>query len=396
MKTILISLGFIAQIGFINSQVKPKIAVADPSVQGLYATPQTAGKLLRLELINLSTYSVYDEFDMNDLIRDKPEFESNCLGLNCLVNMGETLGADFMLSGSIDGLGNKIVISLKIIDVKNKTLHLSGMKEFDNQEAELQRMIRILLDEMHGKESQKDLVDRLKYKDELITSTNVGKINNNGPRVGYGFMTGSMYEFATRPSNQGGLEIFPGVSMIGYQFEGQYVGTENFSALVEGIINFTGMEQGIFIPSLTLLNGFRFGKAGWEIAFGPGLTLRKQSEGFFDKDDVFHKGANHYFSRSDWEEYTRQNNYTDTSGNFILVNPSDISDAEYTFEKHFDSRGEVHFATLWVIGVGRTFRAGALNIPVNVFYSSVGKGGMAGLSVGFNVQKKKKPINPKA
>jgi hypothetical protein len=48
--------------------------------------------------------------------------------------------------------------------------------------------------------------------------------------------------------------------MIGYQIEGQYVGTDNFSALVEGIFNISGLEQSNFIPSISLLNGFRFGK----------------------------------------------------------------------------------------------------------------------------------------
>tara|TARA_Y100000385_G_scaffold288456_1_gene355117 strand:+ start:6107 stop:6259 length:153 start_codon:yes stop_codon:yes gene_type:complete len=50
--------------------------------------------------------------------------------------------------------------------------------------------------------------------------------------------------------------------MIGYQIEGQYVGTENFSALVEGIFNISGLEQGKLIPTITIFNGFRFGKAG--------------------------------------------------------------------------------------------------------------------------------------
>lgn len=394
MKTKILTICLIIPIGILFGQNKSSIAVSNPAVQGLYATPQTAGKLLRLELINLGSYSVYDEFDMNDIIKDKPEFQSNCLGMNCLVKMGEALGSDFILSGSFDGLGNKIVISLKIIDVKTKTLHLSGMKEFDNQEAELQRMIRILLEEMHGKEPSKDLEDRLKYKDELITSTNVGKINNSGPRVGYAFMTGKMQEFATRPTAQGGLDIFPGVSMIGYQFEGQYVGTENFSALVEGVFSFIGMEQGIFIPSFALLNGFRFGKAGWEIAFGPGFSLRRQSVGFFDTKNAFGKGANYYFSKNDWNSFA-QDNYADTSGYYSYKEPSDVADVDYVFEKHFDKRGDVQLTTTWVIGVGRTFRAGALNIPVNIFYSSIGKGGIAGLSVGFNVQKKKTPINPK-
>jgi hypothetical protein len=48
---------------------------------------------------------------------------------------------------------------------------------------------------------------------------------------------------------------------------------------------------------------------------------------------------------------------------------------------------------MFVFAFGRTFRAGALNIPVNLFYSSQKGGGMAGINVGFNVQKSKRPIN---
>jgi hypothetical protein len=48
---------------------------------------------------------------------------------------------------------------------------------------------------------------------------------------------------------------------------------------------------------------------------------------------------------------------------------------------------------MFVFAVGRTFRAGSLNIPVNAFYSSQKGGGMVGLNVGFNVQKSKRPIH---
>jgi hypothetical protein len=48
---------------------------------------------------------------------------------------------------------------------------------------------------------------------------------------------------------------------------------------------------------------------------------------------------------------------------------------------------------MFVFALGRTFRAGALNIPVNLFYSSQKGGGMTGVNVGFNVQKSKRTIN---
>jgi hypothetical protein len=49
--------------------------------------------------------------------------------------------------------------------------------------------------------------------------------------------------------------------------------------------------------------------------------------------------------------------------------------------------------TSFVFAVGRTFKAGALNIPVNIFYSSQKGGGYAGFNVGFNVLKSKKELN---
>ena len=56
-------------------------------------------------------------------------------------------------------------------------------------------------------------------------------------------------------------------------------------------------------------------------------------------------------------------------------------------------RGDFKLSTRWIMAFGRTFSSGALNIPVNVFYSSVKKGGMLGMSVGFNITRSKKTIN---
>jgi hypothetical protein len=48
---------------------------------------------------------------------------------------------------------------------------------------------------------------------------------------------------------------------------------------------------------------------------------------------------------------------------------------------------------MFLMAFGRTFKAGALNIPVNIFYSSRKGGGIAGVNVGFNVTKNKTTIN---
>jgi hypothetical protein len=364
-----------------QTETMPTIAVANPNVNGLTLKPESVAKMMRLETIKLNKYKVYDEYDMADVMKAKEEFRTNCYGQNCLIKLGTELNVDYIMCGSIDGLGNKIALTIKIVDVKNQTLYKSAVKEFDNQETEIQRMLEIVLFELHGFTVDKVIADRLTFKNEPITSNNIGKINNSGPRIGGAALVGSLDEFARRPSSQGGLDIAPFVSMIGYQFEGQYVGTENFSALVEGIVNVSGLEQGKFLPSFSLMNGFRFGKSGWEFAFGPRLSIKHTSKGFFDTEHLYSVG-DQYFSESDWNQYS-------------LNNPVTL-DTRYSFEENLDMRGSTKLSTSFVIAFGRTFQAGSLNVPVNVFYTSQKGGGFAGINVGFNVQKSKQPINKPA
>jgi hypothetical protein len=191
--------------------------------------------------------------------------------------------------------------------------------------------------------------------------------------LGYSFITGDLKDFAIRSRNEGGLDIYPGVSMIGYQFEKQYIGTENFSALGEVLFNISGLEQGIFLPSITFMNGFRIGKAGWEFAFGPGFGIKQVSTGFFDTEGVY-GNAGRYWTENEYRDYS----FNKETGEHTA--------SIYAYGEHMDSRGKTFkLNTRWVMALGRTFRAGALNIPVNVFYSTMDKSGMVGLSVGFNI-----------
>lgn len=351
------------------------IAVAPIKSFGLFSSSNTCTKLTQLELVKLNKYAVMDKFDMNELT--KPSDYDSCFGKTCLIEYGQTLGADFILSGNIDGLGDKIVVSYKVIDVTAQAVSKSLSIEFDNMEEELQRMIGIVLQEMHGLIPDPELKKQLIFKNEVIISNNIGRINNSGPRMGLAYTTGAVNEFLTRPEIEGGLDIAPLVSNIGYQFEGQYVGTEKFSALIECLIMFSGLEQGKFIPSISVMNGYRFGNSGWEFAFGPSFSLSTYSMGFFDKNEIYGP-KDKYWTSSDL-----------VSAGF---DPNGIDEYDYTWKKTLDARGDLEFSTRWVMAFGRTFRSGALNIPVNIFYSSQKGGGMAGVSVGFNIVRSKKSV----
>jgi hypothetical protein len=357
------------------------VAVGPINTYKVYVNPKSASKLVRLELVKLDKFTVLDDFDMNEVM--DPGGMDSCYSKKCLVQYGKELQVDNMISGSIDKIGPKIVISLKLIDVKSGEVSKTVSDQFDDQEEELQRMLQIMVEKLYGIPNDDELYKQLSFKNEMITSTNVGRINNSGPRMGIAMTHGTISEFLTRSENQGGLGMQPLMSNIGYQFEVQYVGTENFSALFEFIPSLNGLEQGKFLPSVAILNGFRFGQAGWEFAFGPNFGVKRESQGFFDSHGILSEDYGKYWSVEDM----RQNG----------INPSDNLLEElhpdYYLDNHLDNRGDLKFSTRWVMAFGRSFRSGALNIPVNVYYSSSKGGGMVGLSVGFNITRSKKSIN---
>jgi hypothetical protein len=127
----------------------------------------------------------------------------------------------------------------------------------------------------------------------------------------------------------------------------------------------SGLEQQLFIPSLVVMNGFRDGKSGWEIAFGPTLSLSKKAKGYYDKDNNWHLKKN-------W-------NKTDSSGT-----PEPIP---HNVVKRLDSRGSMHLVPGWIWAVGKTFQSGPLNIPVNAYAAPSREGWYIGVSVGFNTSK---------
>ena len=364
-----------------QTTARPTAAVADPNVQGFHIGASVAAKMMRFELYKVNLFQVYDEFDMAEVIQNDSIFGQDCYGVECLCAMGEKLKVDYIFSGSFDNLSDRIVITLKVVDVKEHRIYKSSIKEFVRQESDLQRMIEFMICDMYGIPFDAAVAEGLKFKNDPITANQHDRINNTGPRIGCSALTGSLNEFARRPESQGGLDIFPMTSMLGYQVEWQYVGTENFSALVECIFNITGMEQGRIIPSFDLLNGFRFGSSGWEIGLGPGFGLATTSKGFFDTENYLGKGKDFYFSESDWDAYSFEQ--------YGEITPLSSVYPNYSFSTHFDTRGATQLNTFWIFAGGRTFRAGSLNIPVNIFYTNMHKGGYFGASVGFNVLKQK-------
>ena len=99
-----------------------------------------------------------------------------------------------------------------------------------------------------------------------------------GPRVGFTILThGSSADFIndrTEDHNGDYIEAqkMAFISQYGWQWESRFADNGDFAGLVEWVVLVGGMEQGLFLPSVSSLVGVRNG-SGFEVAGGPNLSL---------------------------------------------------------------------------------------------------------------------------
>jgi len=355
--------------GTSNGQTPNTIAVLNIDTKGLNLDPVAMGNLVRLELEKTNAYSVLDKYDVAYIIEKEELDISNCYGKICLLEAAKSLKVDKMLTGNVERFGDKIIISLRLIDVETAMVEKSDVTEYQNIQDEIQIMTEISVKKILGLDIDPNLVNLLvNYEDPIISART--NLRLNGPRMGIAYITGQRADRLMAKTSKGGYDGYPFLSQFGYQYEIQYLSAGNFQALVEFLGMLSGLEQQLFNPSLIFMNGFRWGKQGWEIAFGPSVSMRKTAMGFFDTDAIMGGDANDWYREEEWY---------DKFG-------TDLAET-YDKEEAMDTRGDLEVGTGWVWAIGKTFKSGYLNIPVNVYVSPNKKGWYIGLSIGFNVSK---------
>lgn len=327
---------------FVQAQTKQSAAVLNIDSRIAQVTPVELGNIVRLELQQLNHFNVIDKYDAEYIINREKLVIDKCYGRLCLIEMGKSLGVDKMIGGSYEMIEKKIIVSLSLVDVKTGSTEKTFTKEYLGLNKELRLITR---------QSLKQLLGIPIDEKELITTTSENAFPNkvnvqeeylklSGPRFGVMLFTGaSAYKFQSARSAGGYDAPYPGVWQFGYQFEKQYLNTGNIQVLFEFIPMVNGLDQGLFQPTFTVLHGIRSNKNGLEFAFGPTMRISK-------------------------------------------LNPNN---------RMLDSKGVAVWNSDFVLAVGRSFRSGKMNIPVNVFFIPNRNGHRFGLSFGFNISK----INPK-
>lgn len=340
-------------------------AVLHIDTKGLNYDPIQMGNLVRVEFEKTGAYRVLDRYDLEHLIEKNGIKAEKCYGAICLSEAGKTLGVDKILSGTVELAGDMILVQFRLIDVQQGKIERSIIKQFLNIPKETPDMISLTLREFFGQAVNEELVRKLTKTydfDNLKNNPDTYVLQNDGPRMGFTVFSGNAASRIREGRETGGYDAFPMMFQFGYQFEKQYLNEGRWQALFEFIPMITGIDQGLFIPSLTIMNGFRDNYGGWEIAFGPTLNVARYST---------------------W--------YRDVNSGQLLPPSADLANRQIVEERRVDSRGTPAFTSGFIIAAGRTFKSGHLNIPVNLYVIPNKEGARFGFSFGFNA-KNKQPV----
>jgi hypothetical protein len=350
-------------IDLFGQSTRTTMAIGDIDAKDIFIGSKLSAlpELVILEMNKIDKYDLLDQYDLRFLAkRDSIEIK-NCYSKICLAEIGKQLHVDKMLSGSILLIGDNITVTFRLLDVATGTIDKSQTNEFLNIETEIRKMIEITLSDMFGVPVNEDMRKTLTLKNDFDNAVNNPyqlRLRSDGPRMGATMFTGETANILKSSASKGGFEVEPLMFQFGYQFEKQYLNEGNFQALFEFIPMVTGLDQGLFIPSITLMNGMRNNKSGWEFAFGPTFSLVTKSQGYYTADD---------------------NIWTTLQDSVPVPEYADVI-------TRLDSRGDASIQAGFIFAFGKTFKSGRLNVPVNAFVIPSNKGLRMGVSFGFNAK----------
>jgi hypothetical protein len=304
-----------------------------------------------------------DNYEIEYISKKENLITAGCFSKTCLSEMGVHFKTDKMFTGSIQLLGDRVNVTLRLFDVKTGSFEKTMVKDFLNISGNELMMIRITINEMFNIPNDENTVSKLTMKSEFDNSVNNPYkliLKSDGPRIGLVGFSGLAAEVIKNKPNEGGYGSYPMMFQFGYQFEKQYLNEGNFQALIEFIPTITGLDQGRVIPSISFLNGLRNNVNGWEFAFGPTFNLTKMAKGFYENDA---NGNEMWYLESDRDLFPNK---------------------ELSIVSRPDSRGNVNATAGFLFAFGKTFKSGKMNIPLNFFFIPSNNGARFGLSFGWN------------
>lgn len=363
MKRIL-NLALMVSIITLSFGQQPKLAVVSFDALGANLKTDQLTELLRIEISRHNKYQVVDRYEIQEALSAADIDFKNCFSISCLKQAGKTLDIKYAVSGSADLLGEALFVRIRLVDIQTGSLEKEVVKEFLNIPEKINTMISICVNELVDLPNDKLIVQSLSNRESYESAVNnpyYQTLSLAGPRMGYTFFTGDMAETLKMPKNEGGYDAYAAFFQMGYQFEKQYLNEGKWQALFEFLPMVSGLDQGMFVPSFTIMNGIRNNKNGLEFAIGPSINISREQTAYFIGNEWIRSEdlpSNHAYRLSDYEQ-------------------KDV----------MDSRGNITGKTYVVIAAGYSLKSGKLNIPINAFVIPSKESMRYGFSFGFNVRK---------
>lgn len=336
-----------------------KVAIVSFDNQVKELQDQDLTELVRIELSKHQKFEIIDRYEVNEVLRENDIDMSSCYSKTCLIKAGELLSANKMVSGSVDRLGESIYVRLRMLDVRSESIEKEVVQEYRLIPEKIIPMVAIAVNDLMGIKNDESLVKSLSSGssyESAVNNPHYNRLELSGPRMGYTFIMGEASQIMKAPKSEGGYDAYPALFQFGYQFEKQYLNEGKFQALFEFIPMVSGLDQGLFIPSLTVMNGLRNNVNGIEFAIGPSINFVKMSQQYQADDNEWYR-------------------------------PQDRENVEdFPMDYRLDSRGEVKIQSYVVLAAGFSFRSGKMNIPVNAFFIPGKETQRFGFSFGFNAR----------
>jgi hypothetical protein len=161
LQKLLVLVAFLTFQGNAFAQTKTKIAILGIDAKGIVNTKDELNSLVRVELEKLKKYEIIDRYDQNEVLVKNKINVDECLGMTCQINAGKLLNCDKTLSGSVQRIAEKIIVSFSLYDIKTEQFEKTQLVEFINLQTEIQQMVRITLQKLHDIPTDKQIEDQL-------------------------------------------------------------------------------------------------------------------------------------------------------------------------------------------------------------------------------------------
>jgi len=157
---------------------KESIRIAVMGLKPIGVQKPTAAKVsevIRTDLSNTYNVTVHNEYDIKVILKEQGFVESYCSDDSCAVEIGKHLSVDKMVIGSVMRLDKKLLITIRVVDVKSGVIS-TGIKKTISSLDEIDVQSKIISKQLGSILYKKMTGDTLKITSQKkVKSTNKSK-----------------------------------------------------------------------------------------------------------------------------------------------------------------------------------------------------------------------------